>query len=288
MDHVPIDLAGQEADATTLELRSRGPWPLHKSPSVAIVGARCPTPYGEAVTERLAQDLAHRGVLIVGGLSRGIEAVAHQTALDAGGRTVAVLGTGVDVVYPAAHAELAERILSSGGTLLSAFPDGTRPRAANFRRRNWTMAALVDVVVVVEAPAGSVALTTAEAALALDKTVLAVPGSVFSPLSVGCHQLIRDGAALVQNTTDILSALAVHRPTDASLNSEDIRARLLNARTIRDDKRRQMLDAESRPHGAAGRDADGRTPAEAYQFWNGVVATYDYMEQTLNRREGRS
>jgi DNA protecting protein DprA len=288
MDHVPIDLAGQEADATTLELRSRGPWPLPKGPRVAIVGARCPTPYGEAVAERLVQDLARKGVLIVGGLSRGIEAVAHQAALDAGDRTVAVLGTGVDVVYPAAHAELAERILSAGGTLLSAFPDGTRPRAANFRRRNWTMAGLVDVVVVVEAPAGSVALTTAEAALALDKTVMAVPGSVFSPLSVGCHQLIRDGAALVQNTTDILSALAVHRPTDASLTSEDIRARLLNARTIRDDKRRQMLDAESRPHGAARRDADGRTPAEAYQFWNGVVATYDYIEQTLNRREGRS
>src|SRR6266436_5588255 len=103
MDHVPIDTGGQEADPTTLELRSRGPWPLPVGPRVAIVGARRPTPYGEAVAERLAQDLARHGVLVVGGLSLGIEAAAHRSALDAGGRTVAVLGTGVDVIYPAAH-----------------------------------------------------------------------------------------------------------------------------------------------------------------------------------------
>jgi DNA processing protein len=262
---------------TEHELRSRGPWPLPNGPRVAIVGARRPTTYGEAVAERLAQDLAKHGVLVVGGLSRGIEAVAHQGALDAGGRTVAVLDTGVDVVYPTAHSELAERILSAGGTLLSAFPDGTRPRAANFPRRNWTIACLADVVVVVEASANSIALTTAEAALALDKTVMVVPGSVFSPLSVGCHQLIRDGAGLVQNSTDILSALPLDRPTEASLNREDIRARLVNAESLMQDAHRRLLVAQAQPGRPPSHDSEGRTPAEVHHYWTGVVDAYRHM-----------
>ncbi len=207
MAHMQIDPRGQEADDTTLELRSRGRWPLPPGLRVAIVGARHPTRYGEAVAEHLAQHLARDSVIVVGGLALGIEAVAHQAALEAGGCTVAVLGTGVDVVYPAANAQLADRIVSAGGTLLSAFPDGTRPRAANFPRRNWTIAALADLVVVVEAAAGSNVLVTAEAALALGKPAMAVPGSIFSQLSAGCHQLLRDGAGLVRNTADVLAAL---------------------------------------------------------------------------------
>jgi len=171
------------------------------------VGARRPTPYGEAVAERLAMDLVRAGVVVVSGLALGIDAAAHEGALAGGGLTVAVLGTGIDVVYPAANAGLAARILAAGGTLLSQFPDGTPPRRGNFPRRNWTMAALSDLVVVVEAAEGSGALITADAALSLNRTVMAVPGSVFSALSVGCHQLLRDGAGLVQNARDVLAEL---------------------------------------------------------------------------------
>lgn len=185
-------------------LRVRGTWPPPRGPRVAIVGARRPTPYGEAVAERLATDLGQAGVVIVSGLALGIDAAAHQGALEAGAATVAVLGTGVDIVYPARHHGLAQRIVALGGAVVSQFPDGTPPRRDHFPRRNWTIAGLSQAVVVVEAAVGSGALITAEAALALGRTVLAVPGSVFSPLSVGCHQLLRDGAGLVQNARDVL------------------------------------------------------------------------------------
>jgi DNA processing protein len=146
-------------------------------------------------------------VAIVSGLAIGVDAASHRGAIDAGGYTAAVLGTGVDVVYPASNRDLAGRILAAGGALLSQFPDGTPPRPQHFPKRNWTMAAVTDLVVVVEASEASGALITAEAALALGRSVMAVPGSVFSPLSVGCHQLLRDGAGLVQNARDVLSEL---------------------------------------------------------------------------------
>ena len=188
-------------------LHFRGRWPPPEGPRVAIVGSRRPTPYGEAVAERLAADLAAAGAVIVSGLARGIDAAAHRGALEAGGVTIAVLGTGVDIVYPAENAALAARLLDAGGALVSEFADGTRPRRGHFPKRNWTMAALSDLVVVVEAAEGSGALITAEAALALSREVMAVPGSIFSPLSVGTHQLLRDGAGLVQNARDVLAAL---------------------------------------------------------------------------------
>ena len=188
-------------------LRSRGRWPPPEGPRVALVGSRRPTPYGEAVAEQLAADLAGAGVVIVSGLALGIDAAAHRGALNGGGVTVAVMGTGVDLVYPAAHSRLAEEIIASGGALVSQFADGTEPRRGNFPARNWTMAALSDAVVVVEATEGSGALITAQAGLDLDREVLAVPGSIFSPQSVGPHSLIRDGAAIVQNARDVLAAL---------------------------------------------------------------------------------
>jgi DNA processing protein len=189
------------------DLRVRGRWPLPEGSRVAIVGSRRPSPYGEAVAEQLAADLARSGVIVISGLALGIDAAAHRGALNGGGITVAVMGTGVDVVYPAAHFRLAEQILAAGGSLLSQFPDGTNPRKQNFPARNWTMAALSDVVVVVEAGEGSGALITAEAALLLHKDVMAVPGSVFSALSVGTHALLRDGAGMVQNARDVLAVL---------------------------------------------------------------------------------
>src|SRR5204862_5635336 len=188
-------------------LRTRGRWPPPAGPRVALVGSRRPSPYGEAVAEQLSCDLAAAGVIVISGLALGIDAAAHRGALNGGGMTVAVMGTGVDLVYPAAHSRLAEEILAGGGALVSQFPDGTAPRRHNFPARNYTMAALSDLVVVVEAAEGSGALITAEAALDLHKEVMAVPGSVFSPLSVGTHSLLRDGAGLVQNTRDVLAGL---------------------------------------------------------------------------------
>jgi DNA processing protein len=146
-------------------------------------------------------------VVIVSGLAVGVDTAAHEGALQAAGCTVAVLGSGVDVVYPAGNADLARRLLAAGGALVSQFADGTPPRREHFPRRNWTIAALSDVTVVVEAAEGSGALITADAALHLGKQVMAVPGSVFSPLSVGCHQLLRDGAGLVQNARDVLAEI---------------------------------------------------------------------------------
>jgi DNA processing protein len=159
------------------------------------------------VARRLAAELARAGVTIVSGLARGIDAEAHEGALEGEGLTIAVLGSGVDVIYPAAHSGLASRIVAAGGTILSQFAPGTPPARANFPRRNVVMAALSDVVVVVEAAQGSGSLITANAALELGREVMAVPGSIFSAQSVGCHQLIRDGAALVQNARDVLTAL---------------------------------------------------------------------------------
>ena len=197
----------RELTSAAGELKHRGRWPPPPGPRVAIVGSRRPSPYGEAVAEQLGLELGRAGVVVVSGLALGIDAAAHRGALNGGGVTVAVLGTGVDVVYPAAHAGLAADIVAAGGALVSQFPDGTPPKRHNFPARNVTIAALSDAVVVVEAAEGSGALITAEAALDLHKEVMAVPGSVFSPLSVGAHSLIRDGAALVQNARDVLAAV---------------------------------------------------------------------------------
>ncbi|MEA2644238.1 MAG: processing protein [Chloroflexota bacterium] len=190
-------------------LHAKGRWPPPEGHRVAIVGSRRPSPYGEAVAEQLGADLAKARVIVVSGLALGIDAAAHRGALNGGGVTIAVMGTGVDVVYPASHTRLAEEILAAGGALVSQFPDGTIPRRQNFPARNWTMAAISDAVVVVEAAEGSGALITAEAALHLHKEVMAVPGSVFSPLSVGTHGLLRDGAGLVQNARDVLAVIGL-------------------------------------------------------------------------------
>src|SRR5437879_8849935 len=169
------------------QLRARGRWPPPEGPRVAIVGSRRPSPYGEAVAEQLGLELGRAGVVVVSGLALGIDAAAHRGALNAGGVTVAVMGTGVDVIYPSAHSVLAEAIVSGGGALVSQFADGTAPRRHHFPARNYTMASLADAVVVVEAAEFSGALITAAAALDLHKEVMAVQGSVLPPAS-GCTQ----------------------------------------------------------------------------------------------------
>src|SRR5260370_27633901 len=171
------------------QLRTRGRWRPPDGPRVAVVGSRRPSPYGEAVAEQLGLELARAGVVVISGLALGIDAAAHRGALNGGGVSVAVMGTGVDVISPAAHCALAEAILAGGGALVSQFPDGTVPRRHNFPARNYTMAALSEVVVVVEAAEGSGALITARSALELHKEVMAGAGHVFSPPARGTPPL---------------------------------------------------------------------------------------------------
>jgi DNA processing protein len=175
--------------------------------SIAIVGSRRPTAYGLRMAERLAGDLAARGVTIVSGLARGVDTAAHRGALGARGRTVAVLGSGLDVVYPPENRGLA-REASAAGAVVSQFPMGTAPLPQHFPIRNAVIAALSLGTVVVEAAERSGALITARVAGELGREVYAVPGNVSSPVSQGTNDLIRDGAKLVRDWEDVVVELA--------------------------------------------------------------------------------
>lgn len=161
--------------------------------SVAIVGTRKVTPYGRQVTEEVADYLARNGFTIVSGLARGIDGIAHQTALNAGGKTYAVLGCGVEQVYPPEHKKLAEQIIENGA-LISDYPPGTKPDAANFPPRNRIISGLSQITVVVEAGETSGALITATFAADQGRDVLAVPGNIYAPQSRGTNRLIAQGA----------------------------------------------------------------------------------------------
>jgi DNA processing protein len=174
--------------------------------AIAIVGARRASAYGLEVAERLAADLAARGVTIVSGLARGIDTVAHRGALAGGGRTIAVLGHGIDLCYPPENRALAEQI-TARGALVSQFPPGTAPQARNFPARNRTLAGLALGVVVVEAADRSGALITAGAAADFGREVFAIPGRITSETSRGPHGLLRDGATLVRSWMDIVQEL---------------------------------------------------------------------------------
>ena len=180
--------------------------------AVAIVGARAATAYACDVAVRLGTELADRGVTVVSGMARGVDAAAHRGALAsaAGWCTVAVLGCGVDVTYPPEHAALAEAV-AERGALVSEFPPGTPPRADHFPRRNRVISGLSGAVVVVEASARSGALITADCALDQGREVLAVPGNVLWGRNRGGHALLRDGAKIVEDVDDILEELKVPR-----------------------------------------------------------------------------
>jgi DNA processing protein len=193
------------ADAP-LYLVARGT-PLVDAPAVAIVGSRRPTPYGLDVARVLAAGLAQAGVAVVSGLARGIDGAAHAGALDGGGTTVAVLGSGIDVIYPAEHRELAARIVETG-TLLSERPVGAPPLRAHFPARNRILAGMTNGTVVIEAAERSGSLITARLANEAGREVFAVPNRIDSPLSYGAHLLIREGATLVRGVDDVLDEIA--------------------------------------------------------------------------------
>ncbi len=176
--------------------------------SVAIVGTRECTPYGEHVTERLAGSLARRGFTIVSGLAVGIDAAAHRAALEAGGRSVGVMACGVDVDYPKSNRELRERVVGSG-VVVSEMALHTTPRREVFPQRNRIVSGLSLGTLVVEAPVKSGALITANLALDQGREVFAVPGDIGSPTSRGCHALIKDGARLVESAEDVIDGLGM-------------------------------------------------------------------------------
>ena len=193
--------------------------------AVAVVGARAATGLGLALARTLARDLASAGVTVVSGLARGIDTAAHQGALEARGRTVAVLGSGLDALYPAENAALARRI-EEDGAVVSEFPLGTPPLKPNFPRRNRTIAGWARATVVVEAGRRSGALSTARAALDEGREVMAVPGHPSQPNAQGTNGLLRDGAALVRGAPDVLAELGLAPAQRARVPADEILAAL--------------------------------------------------------------
>ena len=177
---------------------------LLNEPSIAIVGARDASDYGRRIAKKLSSDLSKRGVTIISGLARGIDRCAHEGAYDKIGKTIAVLGSGIDIIYPKENEELYKSIIKSGGLIISEFPLGTKPEKDNFPKRNRLISGLSNGVVVVEAKAKSGALITVDCALEQGKNVFAVPGNIDSIYSEGANNLIKDGAIPVTSYEDIL------------------------------------------------------------------------------------
>ncbi len=200
--------------------------------AVAIVGTRRITPYGRQITEEIAAFLAANGITVISGLARGVDSVAHQTALKAGGRTIAVLGSGVDKIYPPEHRGLAEQMMQRGA-IVSDYAPGTPPDASNFPPRNRIISGLSLAVVVVEAGETSGALITAEFAAEQGREVFAVPGSILASQSKGTNKLIQRGALPLLSASDLMQALDLTRMGEQKaarkiLPADETEARLLN------------------------------------------------------------
>jgi len=185
----------------------RGDLSSLKKPSICIVGSRAATRSGLLIARRLAMELSQLGIHVVSGLARGVDTYAHIGALESGGGTSAVLGTGVDLIYPEENRALAERIEKEGGAIITEFPPGTPPHRHNFPRRNRLLSGLTLGTIVVQAGLKSGAMGTAMWALEQNRDVFAVPGSIESPLSRGPHSLIKKGAHLVESVEDVVEAL---------------------------------------------------------------------------------
>ena len=197
------------------ELSAKDQW------AVAIVGTRGVTPYGRSTTEAITRPLAASGITVVSGLARGVDGIAHRAALEAGGRTLAVLGSGLDHIYPPEHSKLAAQI-AQRGAIISDYPLGTRPDSGNFPPRNRIIAALALAVIVVEAGETSGALITAHFGAEQGREVFAVPGNITQPASAGANRLIRDGAHPLLSVDDVLEALDL----EVAIRQESLQRRL--------------------------------------------------------------
>jgi DNA processing protein len=221
--------------------------------AIAVVGTRQATTYGRDVTRKLVAELASAGVTIVSGLALGIDAVAHEAALRGGGRTLAVLGSGVDRVYPTQNRPLAQAILGQGA-IISEYPLGTQPTPTNFPARNRIISGLSLGVLVVEAAARSGALITVQFALEQGRDVLAVPGSIFSAKSEGPHRLIRDGATIVTRAEDVLQALNMQHAVEQQAITAAV------PETPEEVALLKLVEAEPRHIDAISRDSDLAPP----------------------------
>ncbi len=207
----------------------QGAWEMLSAPVVAIVGTRRATAYGLRITRELSSALARGGACVVSGMALGIDACAHRAALEAGGRTVAVLGTGVDVAYPRAHAALHAEI-GTRGLLLSELPPGAHSHGGSFPMRNRIIAALSSLVIVVEAPFKSGALITARHALDLGRDIAIVPGPIDSPQSQGTNEVLRDGAHAITSVADALTlAKLAPQPRSGPQLDDEIETRIWEA-----------------------------------------------------------
>jgi DNA processing protein len=229
-DHTIVTLADQAYPRALLEtadppplLYAHGRVELLQHPAIAVVGSRNASAQGESNAHAFATTLSNAGLTIVSGLALGIDAAAHRGGLAGASSTIAVLGTGIDIVYPSRNAELAVEI-SRRGLLLSEFPLGTPAAAQNFPRRNRLISGLGRGCLVVEAALASGSLITARTAADQGRDVFAIPGSIHSPLSKGCHALIKSGAKLVESADDVLSELGGFRPSGFATTAQPVAA----------------------------------------------------------------
>ncbi len=213
-EHHLLDLSDPRYPPLLRELRdappllfAQGRIELLRQPQLAMVGSRYCTPGGARTARDFAGELVRRGLVITSGLALGIDAEAHRGALDAGGGSIAVVGTGIDRIYPSRNRTLAQR-LAGEGLILSEFPLGTPPNSENFPRRNRVISGLSRATLVVEATRRSGSLITARCSVEQGRDVFAIPGSIHNPQAKGCHQLIREGAKLVEEVAHILDELA--------------------------------------------------------------------------------
>lgn len=200
--------------------------------AVAIVGTRRVTPYGRQIAQELSAFLAANGITVISGLARGVDAIAHQTALKAGGRTIGVLGSGVDKIYPPEHRQMAEQMMLQGA-IVSDYAPGTPPDASNFPPRNRIISGLSLAVVVIEAGETSGALITAEFAAEQGREIFAVPGSILAPQSKGTNKLIRNGALPLLSVDDLMQALSLsrmgeHKAARKIMPGDETEARLIH------------------------------------------------------------
>lgn len=207
LDNRYLQIIG-DIDNTPKTLYFIGSIPEKRIISVAIVGTRRPTSYGKEVTYQLAYDLAKRGVIIVSGLALGVDAIAHRAAIEAGGKTIAILANGVDIIYPANNRDLSQNVIKQGGAIISEYEPGVEARNFQFLQRNRIVSGLSDAVIVTEAAVRSGTLSTVTHALNQGREVFVVPGNITSPLSVGCNNLIKQGAHPITCAEDVLEVIA--------------------------------------------------------------------------------